>query len=190
MLRSYGSRFVWVLVLALWVVVAQAQEFRYRYVNLDAAVPSSFLFFIPAAINDGGRVYGTLWSCGDANCDYLAVTNAVYAADTITPLQPGIACCVNNEGTIGGSVLTDPINFIQQAALFHENSVELIPRQPGEVTSYVIALNDPDEALVESFDASGRLTYLLYSKGQETPLDFGPTVTNPLVRRATNGTLA
>ena len=54
MLRFYGSRFVWVLVLALWVVVAQAQEFRYRYVNLDAAVPSSFLFFIPAAINDGG----------------------------------------------------------------------------------------------------------------------------------------
>ena len=87
---------------------------------------------------------------------------------------------------MGGSVLTDPINFIQQAALFHENSVELIPRQPGEVTSYVIALNDPDEALVESFDASGRLTYLLYSKGQETPLDFGPTVTNPLVTGMNN----
>jgi hypothetical protein len=32
---------------------------------------------------------------------------------------------------------------------------------------------------VESYDASGNVTYVLYKHGQTTVLDFGPTVTNP-----------
>ncbi|CAB3799349.1 hypothetical protein LMG28614_04946 [Paraburkholderia ultramafica] len=186
MLRLCPRRFVWVLVLALWAVAVHAKEFVYHYVSLDAAVPSSFLFFDPIVINDSGRVYGNLYSCGNTNCDYLAITNAVYAAGTLTTLQPGITYAVNNEGTVGGSVLIDPINFIEQAALFHGDSVELIPRQPGESTSHVIALNDPGTALVASSNASGQLHFVLYSHGRATPLDFGPTVTNPDPRGMNN----
>src|SRR6202051_5048095 len=103
-----GGRFGWLLLLTLvlWVSPARAQEFRYHYVPLDAAVPAPFLFWSPSAINDSGRVYGTLYSCGDANCDYGVGTTAVWAAGIITPRQPGIAYVANDEGTIAGSVLT------------------------------------------------------------------------------------
>lgn len=56
--------------------------------------------------------------------------------------------------------------------------MELIPPQPGEVYGYVNSINDAGTALVESDDVLGR-TYLLYSKGEATPLDLGPTVTSP-----------
>ena len=82
-----------------------------------------------------------------------------------------------------------PLHFIEQAALFRGSAVQLIPRLPGERTSSVTALNDSDVALVTSFDAAEppKPTYVLYSKGQTTPpLDFGPTVTNPLVTGMNN----
>ena len=85
---------------------------------------------------------------------------------------------VNAGGTVGGFVVIDPQNFVAQGALFRGDEVELIPPQPGEVCGLVIGLNDSGTALVESDDALGRPTYVLYSKGQTTPLDFGPTVTN------------
>jgi hypothetical protein len=98
----------------------------------------------------------------------------------VTILQSsGFAGPVNAGGTVGGFVLVDPQNFIAQAALFRGDEVELIPPQPGEVFAFVLALNDRGTALVESDDISGQPTYVLYSKGQTTPLDFGPTVTNP-----------
>jgi hypothetical protein len=57
--------------------------------------------------------------------------------------------------------------------------VELIPRQPGEFTSFVTALNDSGSALVTSFDAFFQPTVVLYQDGRSTVLDFGPSVTNP-----------
>jgi hypothetical protein len=76
-------------------------------------------------------------------------------------------------------VLIDPVNFIEQAALFHGDQVQLIPPQPGEFTSVVTALNDAGMALVISYDASFQPTYVLYKNGQATPIDFGLTVTQP-----------
>jgi len=92
---------------------------------------------------------------------------------------------INERGTIGGSVLTDTVNNFEQAALYRGDQVELIPRQTGEVTSFVIGLNDSDTALVLSIDALARRTVVLFSNGQATPLDFGLapglTVADPLL---------
>ena len=96
----------------------------------------------------------------------------------LQPGQPGIVYTANGSGTIGGSVLIDPENFLEQAALFHDDQVKLIPPQPGEFTSFVRRLNDPGTALVTSDSDFGR-THLLYQNGQAMLLDFGPTVTNP-----------
>jgi hypothetical protein len=182
MLRFHPSRFGWILALTLgfWAVVVQAQEFHYRYVSLDQLeLPSGFTFFSPAAIHNSGRVYGTVRD--DSFSDFHI---AFYKDGTLTVLQSsGLASTVNAGGTVGGRVLVDPQNFIFQAALFRGDEVELIPPQPGEVRGIVIALNDRGTALVESDDASGQPTYVLYSTGQTTPLDFGPTVTNPRFMR-------
>ena len=188
MSRFTLGRFGWFLLLALlwWGSAARAEELRYHYVSLRATIPAPFLFFTPSAINDSGRVYGTLYLCGNANCDYLAGTIGVWAAGTITPRQPGNAYVANDQGTVGGSVFTDPVNFIEQAALFHDGSVELIPRQPGELTSYVIALNDSDTAVVLSINASYQGTWVLYRNGQSTRLDFGSTIPNPDVTGMNN----
>jgi hypothetical protein len=176
----HPRRWVLVLTLGLWAVAGQAQEFRYRYVSLDQiALPPPFTFFFPAAIQDSGRVYGSV--CDDLCSDPHI---AFYKDGTLTVLQASsgfFAGPVNAGGTVGGSVLVDPINFIVQAALFRGDVVTLIPPQPGEVFAFVVALNDKDTALVESDDATGRRTFVLYSKGSTTPLDFGPTVKDPVI---------
>jgi hypothetical protein len=179
MLRFHPSRFGWILVLTLgsWAVAAQAQEFRYHYVSLlnQVELPPGFTagFFDPIAINNSGRIYGIAYD--DSYTPYVAV----YTEGALTVLQPGIVYAANERGTIGGSVLIDSTNFIEQAALFHGDQVELIPPQPGEFTSFVTALNDSGMALVTSYDASYQPTYVLYKNGQATPLDFRLTITQP-----------
>ena len=123
MLRFHPSRFGWVLVLTLglWAVAAQAQEFRYHHVSLDEIeLPSGFNFFNPIAINNSGRIYGTAY---ESISDLPHV--AVYADGAVTVLQPGNVYAANEGGTIGGSVLLDAENFIEQAALFHSNQEEI-----------------------------------------------------------------
>jgi hypothetical protein len=176
MLRFNSSRFGWILVLTLGLlaVVAQAREYRYRHVSLDQVeLPSGFNFFDPIAINNSGRIYGTAYD------DSFLPHVAVHADGAVTILQPGFVYAANEGGTIGGSVLIDPQNFIEQAALFHGDQVKLIPPQPGEFTSFVTALNDSGMALVTSYDASFQPTFVLYKHGRTTLLDFGLTVTQP-----------
>ena len=171
------TRLRWLLVLALslWTATAQAQQYRYRYVSLnEIPVPPGILFFDPHAIDNGGRLYG------EAYDENFVPYVAVYAHGEVTVhSDPGLSYAVNEGGTVGGSLLVDAVNFIEQAALFRGDQVELIPRQPGEVTSFVTALSDSGLALVISFDADFNQTILLYKNGKTTPLDFGPTVTNP-----------
>jgi hypothetical protein len=167
------------LTLGLFAIAVQAQDFRYRYVSLDGVeLPPGFLFFDPIALNDSGRVFGTAYECFTTICESIVPHVAVYAKGSVTALQPGFAYAVNERGTVGGSVLTDPVNFTEQAALFRGHQVELIPPQPGEFTSFVTALNDSDSALVTSYDVLFQPTFVLYKSGQSIVLDFGPTVTN------------
>lgn len=180
MLRFHRSRIGWILMLTLglWAAVAQAREFRYCYVSFnDVPVTPGFNFFEPAAINNSGRVFGVAFD----DVSFLPHI-AVYEDGAVTVLQsgqPGIVHTANDRGTIGGGVLIDTENFFEQAALFRGPKVKLIPPQPFELTSFVTALNDRGKALVISEDSSGVRTNLLYRRGQATPLDFGPSVTNP-----------
>ena len=92
---------------------------------------------------------------------------------------------------MGGSVLTDPDNFLEQAALFRGDRVEIIPRWPGEISSFVSAMNDSGAALVVSYDSSFQKSLLLYRHGRLTQLDFGPTVLNPSMLAINNhGTIS
>ena len=122
MRRFHPSRFGWLLVLTLglWAVMAQAQEYRYRYVSLlEVELPSGFIFFDPIAINNSGRIYGVAYD--DLFIDPHV---AVYADEAVTILQPGVVYAANEGGTIGGSVLIDPVNCSEQAALFHGDQAE------------------------------------------------------------------
>jgi hypothetical protein len=177
---THPRGFAWflALTLGLWVMMAEAEEFHYRYISLgQVELPPEFTSFGPAAIQDGGRVYGTVCddSCNDPHIAY-------YEGGAVTVLKAsGFANTVNAGGIVGGFIITDPQNFITQAALFRGDDVELIPQLPGAGFAFVIALNDTGTALIESDDAAtGSPTYMLYSKGQTTLLDFGPTVTNPV----------
>jgi uncharacterized membrane protein len=154
--------FSWVLALALGLsaMVTQADEFRYRYVSLfQAELPPGLTFFFPAAINDSGRIYGTVNDSNNPDISYVAV----YKDGVVTTLSPGLIVTSANEGgTVGGIVLTDPVNFFTQAALFRGDQVKLIPRQPGEVSSFLNELNDSGTALVSSFDDFSTQTFILY----------------------------
>jgi hypothetical protein len=182
--RIFRSAGILALALNFWTVAGHAddghgQDLRYRYVALDQiALPTGFTSFFPSAIRDNGWVYGTI--C-DSTC---SVTQLVYVKDSsltsFGAIPPGsFTGPVNKRGAVGGAVLVDPVNFIYQAALFRGAKVELIPPQPGELFASVIGLNDHDAAVVSSFDASGNQHYVLYSKGQASPINFGPSLTNP-----------
>ena len=75
MLRFHPSRFIWVLALMLgmWMVGSQAQEYRYHYVSLSSLLPEGYGCFNigswsfgssnhPKVITNSGRVYGTTYS--------------------------------------------------------------------------------------------------------------------------------
>ena len=180
---KYWGGAVLVLALALTLLAPPAQakddQFRYRYVSLAAIeLPPgiSFVDFTSGVITNSGRIYGEAYD----EINFFPHI-AAYAQGVLTVFQypqPTFVYAVNEEGTVGGSVVTDTVNFYQQAALFRGDHVELIPRLPGEITSWVTALNDPGMALVLSFDVSSQRTVVLYDHGKLTPLDFGPNITD------------
>ena len=177
-LRSMLAGLAATLLLGSWTCAVEAEQFRYRYVSLDeATLPEGVLFFDGLGLNNSGRIYGTAYACVTTECELLIPHIAVYVDGAVKVRQPGLAYAVNG-GTVGGSVLVDPENFIEQAALFRGNSVELIPRLPEELSSFVTALNGTGSALVISFNAESRPTYVLYENGQSTVLDFGPEAVN------------
>jgi hypothetical protein len=71
----------------------------YQYVSLDAAVPEGFSFTLASITNSGGTLCSSPESC----------FVAVYRRGEITVLHEGSAGAANNRGTVGGSVLLDPI---------------------------------------------------------------------------------
>lgn len=175
-MSHFNSRRLLVLVLILMFAICampvQAQEYRYRYVSLNSAdleLPPGYTDFFATSIHDSGRVYGGV--CDASFVCYIAV----YEDGAITVLNPEVPIFffgtqVNAGGTVGDGVLVDQANFIGQAALFHGDKVELIPRQPGEFSSFVWKLTDSGMALVVSFDENFLDTVLLYKNGKVTPL--------------------
>lgn len=150
----------------------------YHYVWLDETVPlpPGFLGgFNPSAITNDGRVYGNAFAFSESDGTFINYV-AVFEHGNLTILQEGSAGPANQGGTIGGGVLTDAENFFTQAALFRGNEVQLIPRLPGEINSFVSEINDSGMALVFSVDENFNTTAALYDKGKVTPLDFGPDI--------------
>ncbi len=177
MKRGYTATcFAFALALSLWALVAEAHSFRYQYVPLDEAVPTGFLSFDPATIDDQGRIFGTAYAqpC-DPNCRPSA---AVYESGTITILHAQATDrATDGMGTSGGGVVTgiDANNsLLLQAAFFRGSNVQRIPRRPGEVSSVILKMTHAGVPLVISIDSQGIASYYIYNNGRVIPVDFGP----------------
>ncbi len=171
-------------ILGLLATTAHAEEFRYRYVSFRDGLPPGVESFDPKEIDDAGKVYGDAYECASEDCSVQLPYTAVYVRGRVKVLQedqPFIVYAANNRGVVAGSVLVDTVNFVEQAAFFRDNSVKLIPPQPGESSSAVIEVNDAGIAVIRSLDDVGQATYLLYINGQARPLDIGTGVTQPRV---------
>jgi len=146
---------------------------EYRYKAIETLLPAGFLILEPVAITEDRRVYGTGWACDEA-CNPSVV---VYRQGRIDVLHDGVAYSANDRGTVGGSVITDADNFVEQAALFdNDGSVQLLPRRAGEYTSHVRKVTNSGIALVESVAAGTYASsFYLYMPWQATiPLNLGP----------------
>jgi len=156
---------VLMLMLGLWTLPTQADQsygYHYHYTSFsEVPLPPGFVEFQPGAIDDMGRVYGTVFNANASFPHYAAV----YENDVIRVLQPGeiFAPSANARGTVGGSVF-DSQTGTYQAALFRGDQVDTIPSTDSSVQS----LNDSDTALLWSPDPSGqsRNIYWLYNKGK------------------------
>lgn len=133
--------------------------------------PPSILFFEAAnGMTVDGRQFGTAW---EVLPDGVTIFQHVGVLDhgRVTLLREGYAKVVNRLGTAAGSVVLDFEAFIEQAAIFRGNAVEMIPRLPDEVTSSVIAINDLGDAIVQSRDASFASRFAIYRNGKLKALD-------------------
>lgn len=152
---------------------------EYRYVGINEAVPPGFLFdaFSTIGITHNSRVYSSVFNESEES-PYVAV----FKRETITILEKSkgiFATAISRDGMVGGFILTDPENFITQAALFDGKEIIVIPPIPESIFSSVIAVNDRNQALIESFVLVGEeilSTLALYDRGRVTPLDFGPDI--------------
>lgn len=159
---------------------AHTPSISYRYTDLSAApVPAGYLFTdFTAGLDSAGRVYGTSYAIDSAGDAVPNVSEYAHGTTTILQRRPSVANVVNAFGVVGGSVLTNVAQSTEQAALFVGHHVDVIPRQPGEISSVVVALNNLGVAIVRSYDGS-HTTYLRYWLHHKTRLDFGPDVTDP-----------
>jgi hypothetical protein len=162
------------VMIVIWAMSAHGENYHFRYVSLaDKALPG-YLSFSPSSINDGGQISGTVSNCDDSGCfDFHA---AIYKDGVVTVLQPGLGGPINAGGTIGGSVLVDPVDFTRQSALFRKNKFDLISPFKGEVSSYIFSLNDSGTALVFSYDENSKRNLWLYKNGQTTEIDLGQSL--------------
>lgn len=141
---------------------------RYKYIGLDAFVPSGFFpSFFSISITEGGRVFGWIF-------DETSFTPyvSVYENGIITPLAAGFAYSGSRNGIVGGAVLLDISTFQQQAAIYRGNNVELIPALAGQTSSFVRLVNDGGTALVEWTPQIGDDQFALYENGKLTPVNF------------------
>jgi len=149
--------------------IQKQSGFQYRYVSLNQFIPPEFIIFDPARIIDSKRVYGTAYAC-----DVFCIPSiATYHQGVVKILhQNALVYDANGNGIIGGSVVLDNANFIEQAALFDNGAVKLVPRVQGEVSSRVIRITDSGLALVQSLGTSD-VSYYMQKNGKSTKLNFG-----------------
>jgi hypothetical protein len=148
-----------------------ASRYQYRLVSLNASLPPDVALFDAIGITDDRRIYGTAYSC-DANGCFPSVT--VYQSGQLTILHDGITHAVNTFGLVGGSVY-DPVTGAEQAAVFTRRHARIIPRLPGETTSYVVGITNVGTAFGQSLDDAGASQFYLYDARRKiTPVNFGP----------------
>lgn len=148
----------------------------YDVLVTDGLVAPGFDFFAASAIDNGGRIYGTV--LGIIN-DVFVQQAVVYHQGRTRLIGPpqSYVNVANENGMAGGGVLPlAPDDTSGQAALFRGSGVELIDKLPGQIDTSVWALNQRGEALVYAVDASYQGSLWLYRNGRLKEIDFGPQV--------------
>lgn len=176
--RSLGRSTILAIVLSGALVTPvhaqttpSASQYQYRLVSFNDALVPDVEMFDAVGITDDRRIYGTAYSC-DANGCFPSVT--VYQSGKLTILHGGITHAINSFGLVGGS-LYDPVKEAEQAAVFTGRHVRLIPRLPGETTSYVVGITNVGTALVQSVNEADVPQFYLYdAHSRIMPIDFGP----------------
>ncbi|BDB28912.1 hypothetical protein CTP10_R63250 (plasmid) [Cupriavidus sp. P-10] len=143
------------------------QQPDYQYTSLDALAPVEYNLGIqPLSLNDAGRIIG--WAATFTGDDVLNDVVFIRNKEIYARVRNFIPNVANDKGTAAGMVVTDPVFFYGQAAFARRSGIELIPRQPGEVSSQVVGITDDDVALVVSQDQSFAFSLWLYDGGRWT----------------------
>ena len=181
-------------VMGIWAIAlssvgeawsASPQGLQYHHASLNARLPPGFEQFIPVKITDSGRVYGNLVPKGCSG--FCVLTTGVHQSSKTAVIRKDLFLHTANEsGTLGGSVITDPLNGFEQAALVEGGRFKLLPRLKGEVSSFVQLVTDLGLARVKSFqgeETGFRLDYYYYWNGQTILL---PVLSNVDVQALSN----
>jgi hypothetical protein len=142
-----------------------------RYTELDiTAGPAGHDGWFPRGLSEEGEVIGQAFDC---NAD-----SSVCRQDVVKRRNNGqfsvvaknfLINDVNSHGDAAGCTF-DPVTFQGQAGIVRENGkLELIPPQPGEMSSCVSKVSDAGVAFVTSTDPNFVNSVYIFDHGQKRP---------------------
>ena len=164
------------LILAIFlncnISFVEAEEYRYRFINMDSKVRPNYDHFNVSSINDRGQIVGDVLKFVDGA---FIERIAVYQDGHVKILQTGFGQIINSKGVIAGAIqpdINDPSKI--QAAIFKGNKVEPIPLPQDAVSSFMVGYTDTNVALLQMFNGfSIPLTFATYENGHLVPFDLG-----------------
>jgi hypothetical protein len=145
------------------------KHLRYEQVDITAG-PANLDGWFPRGLSDKGEVIGQGFDCNDdfTVCRQFVLKRRTNGQFTVLA-EDFFANDVNSRGDAGGCT-TDPVTFEGQAGIVHVNgTLELIPPQPGEMSSCVSKVSDSGVAFVTSTDPNFVASVYVFDHGRKRP---------------------
>jgi len=157
---------------------------RYEQVDVTAG-PANLDGWFPRGLTDNGDVIGQGFDCND---DFSVCSQTVLRRGRngkFTVLENNFLINdVNSRGDSGGCTF-DPVTFLGQAGIVRANgALELIPPQPGEMSSCVSNVSDSGVAFVTSTDPNFVASVYVFDRGQKRPFPVQNVTVNDINDRA------
>src|SRR6185369_9814458 len=147
-----------------------AKQLRYKQVDITAG-PANLDGWFPRGLNEKGEVIGQGFDCNDdfTVCAQIALKRRDNGQFTVLA-RNFLINDVNGRGDAGGCT-SDPATFIGQAGIVRENNgkLELIPPQPGEMSSCVSKVSDSGVSFVTSVDPNFVASVYIFDRGRKEP---------------------
>jgi hypothetical protein len=144
----------------------------YRLIDFTKLSFPGISGIFPQVLTDDGRLYAAIY-----DEDYNTSVGYYKNGRIVITHQNAYPLAANNKKISAGGILSDPVNYFTQAAVFYpDGTTKLIPRIPGEISSEIFKINDRGTMLLSWYDENYTYHLDIIRNGIRSPRDFGPDI--------------